>query len=70
MNRPADIRSTTGYKGVHKVGNKYTANIGLNNETIYLGIFDSMEDAAECRYRNEKEIFGEFAYNEEVIIND
>lgn len=70
MNRPADIRSTTGYKGVHKVGNKYTANIGLNNETIYLGIFDSMEDAAECRYRNEKEIFGEFAYNEEVITND
>lgn len=70
MNRPTDIRSTTGYKGVHKVGNKYTANIGLNNETIYLGIFDSMEDAAECRYRNEKEIFGEFAYNEEVIIND
>ena len=70
MNRPTDIRSTTGYKGVHKVGNKYTANIGLNNETIYLGIFDSAEDAAECRYRNEKEIFGEFAYNEEVIIND
>ena len=70
MNRPADIRSTTGYKGVHKVGNKYTANIGLNNETIYLGIFDSVEDAAECRYRNEKEIFGEFAYNEEVITND
>ena len=70
MNRPTDIRSTTGYKGVHKVGDKYTANIGLNNETIYLGIFDSIEDAIECRYRNEKEIFGEFAYNEEVIIND
>jgi len=56
------IKSTTGYRGVnfHKGTNKYRAHIKYNNEYIYLGLFNTAEEAAAEYERNAKILFGEF----------
>lgn len=44
-------RSTTGIKGVHfiKRNNKYIATIGVNNQQIHLGTFNTKEEAMVAR---------------------
>ncbi|PFP30237.1 AP2 domain-containing protein [Bacillus sp. AFS073361] len=58
QNRNTRIRSDnkTGYKGVYKryEGGGYTAHIRVNNEQIYLGTFDNIENAIEARIDAEK----------------
>ena len=50
-NQSLSSRSTTGDTGVSflKAGKKYTARIGVNRKLIYLGLFDTLEEAAEAR---------------------
>ena len=52
-NRGANENNTSGYKGVswHKVGRKWRAQIRVNGRQIYLGMFDSPEQAS-LAYRN------------------
>jgi hypothetical protein len=50
-----------GIKGVSKVGNRYKANIRVAGQLIYLGRYDTAEEASEA-YQEAAEIaFGEFA---------
>lgn len=57
------IRSNTGYKGVSKDKyGKYRSQIGFNGEAIYLGRFDTPEQAAEAYNKAAKEMFGVFAH--------
>lgn len=64
INRPCNKNNKLGVKGVNKItnGNKFTARIMVNGKTIYLGCYDTVEEAAKARVRAEKEYFGEFAY--------
>ena len=62
INRPCNINNKTGYKGVCKVGNKYMSRINKDGKGIYLGIYNSAEEAYEVRQKSEKLLFGEFAY--------
>ncbi len=57
--------NTSGYKGVgkYKACNKWQANIGINNKTLYLGSFENKQDAIDARYKAEIKYFGEFAPN-------
>lgn len=36
------------YSGVRKQNNKYTARIGINGKSVYLGVYDTAEEASEA----------------------
>ena len=59
---------TSKYKGVHfaKASNKFLAQIKINGETIYLGLFDKEIDGAIAYNKKAIELFGEFALLNEV----
>lgn len=40
-NRSKRVNNKSGLKGVHKVGNRWVAYIGVNGEKVYLGCFSS-----------------------------
>lgn len=50
-NKSVSSKSTTGVTGVSflKAGKKYIAQIRVNRKLIYLGIFDTLEEAAAAR---------------------
>lgn len=64
MNRPAPAQNTSGYKGVHYDKNRrlWGASIQKDKEHIFIGRFDSPEDAARAYDWKAREIFGEFAF--------
>lgn len=49
-NKNAKIRkdNTSGYKGVHKMKNRYSARIQSNGKRITIGYYDTAEDAAKA----------------------
>ena len=53
--------SRTGYKGVCLRGNKIAARIKINGESIFLGYFKTVEDAARAYNEAAIVIHGEFA---------
>lgn len=62
INRTAQKNNKLGIKGVSKEGNKYVARIGKAG-CVYIGRFNTLEEAVEARYKAEKEMYKEFAYN-------
>jgi hypothetical protein len=62
FNRGAQKNNTSGYKGVHKVNDRWSASIGFQGKTISLGTFDSPLLAAVAYNQAAKEYFGEFAW--------
>lgn len=60
---------TSRYKGVflcRRTG-RFRARLCLNQKPIYLGYFDSEEDAARADNEKARELFGEFAYLNPVV---
>ena len=55
MNRKKNTRNSTGYTGVcfNKKANKYVANLNYNHRRIYLGLFETIEEAVEARKKAE-----------------
>ncbi len=53
--------SKIGIKGVRKNGKRWMASISLNSQSIYLGTFDTPEEAGEAYAKAAREIRGEFA---------
>jgi hypothetical protein len=55
--------NTSGYKGVVwlKRRNKWKAQLGVNGKCVFLGHFDSKEDAFEAYKLNSIKYFGEFS---------
>lgn len=51
VNKGMNRANTSGYKGVywHKSANKWMASIGVMGKSIYLGLFDLIEDAISAR---------------------
>lgn len=64
INRDAGRNSVTGVKGVSKSANgeKYTARICKDGRTIYIGTYNTLEEASQARNKKEFELFGEFAF--------
>lgn len=67
MNRCINKNNTTGKKGVSfdKNKQKFVARIQVRKKSIYLGAFNSFEEAANARDEADKKYFGEYAYEEE-----
>lgn len=66
INRPCNSNNKLGVKGVNLQtnGKKYTARIMVNGKTLHLGSYDTVEEASRVRMNKEKELFGDFAYEE------
>lgn len=61
------VTNRTGFKGVHKIGNKYTSHIGYKNNNVYLGIYKTPQEAAKEYDNVAIQLFGEFALTNKVI---
>ena len=63
MNSRTHSRNTSGVKGVtwSKLRGKWQAQIGVGGRNLYLGIFDSIEEAAEVVRSNRVKLHGRFA---------
>ena len=57
----AYIGGNSGVKGVYKRGDKFETGIKVNQKRIYLGRFNTLEEAAEAYKQASIEHFGEFA---------
>lgn len=64
-NRDTQKNNNSGSAGVYKHSqcNKWTANVWQNNKTIYLGLFDTKEEAVAVRKEAENKYYGEFSYD-------
>lgn len=62
-NSPVQARSRTGLKGVtiHSQSGKFVANIRVNYKLIYLGIYETKEEAGAAYERAALKYFGSFA---------
>lgn len=47
--------NVSGYHGVTKHGKRWRARININGKKVHLGVFDTIEEAAECRRKVELE---------------
>lgn len=55
--------NTSGYKGVswHKASGKWSATIGWQKKLLFIGLFDTPEEAHEAYKEKARELHGEFA---------
>ncbi len=62
-NRGPTVANKSGYKGVYRPTNRrrWTAGIKDKDRTLYLGTFESPEDAARAYDAKARELYGEFA---------
>lgn len=54
-NRTLNKNNLYGHSGIRKVKNKWVCQITVKRKTIYLGAFDSLLDASNCRKQAEKQ---------------
>jgi hypothetical protein len=62
-NKKRSKNNTTGFKGVvyHKRDKKFQATVKFKGKTIYLGYFNTAEEAGEAYDKKALELFGEYS---------
>jgi len=68
-NRGSTVANTSGYKGVWKknIGRPWEAGIKVNYRTVYLGTFDTPQEAAAAYDKAAIHHFGEFALTNAML---
>ena len=68
MNRGKTTLNKSGYKGVqwNKNCQKWRAMIRINSKSHHIGVFDEIRDAVIAYNNKAKELFGEFAFINEL----
>ena len=62
MNTSLSKNNTSGVNGVSRLSNgKYRAYINLNHQQIYLGRYNTLQEAKEARHQASIKLYGEFA---------
>jgi hypothetical protein len=69
MNRKLGTNNTSGIKGVcwHKRHKKWSASVKVDGRSIYLGYFDTLDDAKVARQIKSNELFGNFVHSSEKL---
>ena len=64
MNKGLQKNNTSGYKGVHKSKNRkrWKAELKHNGKRLYLGTYNTKEEAAKVYNETAKKYYGEFAW--------
>lgn len=72
MNHGLRNDNTFGVVGIcwAKRENKWLARITVDGKEIFLGYFDKFEDAVKARKEAEEKYFGEFSYDNSMILNN
>lgn len=60
-NQGKNYNNRSGFKGVIRYGNRFTAQIYVNGKSRHLGNFDTPEEANAAYFQAAQEAFGEFA---------
>ena len=60
------VDNTTGYKGVDARDGRHEAKISYRGKRLWLGAFDDAEQAARAYNAKARELFGEYAYQNQV----
>lgn len=67
MNSKVSKNNTSGVPGISKYRDKWVAYITYKTERIYLGIFNTFEEAVTVRRNAEEKYFGEYSYTNSQI---
>lgn len=59
--------NTSGHKGVSIRDGKFIPHIKHNNKQLYLGTYNTLEQAAEIYNNKAKELFGKFVYQDTIL---
>jgi len=67
MNKKAHKNNSSGFKGVNfnKTKQKWEAQIQINGIKIHIGLFITLEEAANARQQKANELFGNFTHKSE-----
>ncbi len=60
-NKSKQEGTSSGYKGVTKVKNRWKASMSIDNKDIHIGYYDTEKEAADAYDKATKKEFGEFA---------
>ncbi len=62
MNSKISIKNTSGFKGVcyDRQSKKWLVRISIKNNSIFIGLFDTIKEAVKARKAKANELFGEF----------
>jgi hypothetical protein len=69
LNQGMSKNNTSGFKGVRREGNVWSAQVKRKGVYFYLGCFKTKEEAARAYDRKAIELFGEFARTNEMMDN-
>ena len=61
MNSKIRESNTSGYRGVNKQGERWMARIRMNGKRLFLGLFDTPQEASKVYELAAKKHYGEFA---------
>lgn len=58
----------SGVTGVHRYGDRWVAGLINRRNHIHIGVFPTLQEAANARFQAANELFGEFTHSSQRIL--